>query len=111
MRQLFLEYFFRIYQTRATLVRSALAKHGRNRRLTVGILSLAVIFHTCVDAFAYIRAGKSLERELEILLIKLEIEKTVWFHGEMLLVSSVGMAKTGAISSTITIRKLPSVPS
>lgn len=43
--------------------------------LTTGLISLAGLFSTCIDAFAYIKAGKNLERDVEILLVKLDIEK------------------------------------
>ncbi|GAB1319686.1 hypothetical protein MFIFM68171_09896 [Madurella fahalii] len=43
--------------------------------LSVGIISLAGLFSNCVDAFAYVKAGQSLERNLAILLVKLDVEK------------------------------------
>lgn len=43
--------------------------------LTTGIVSLAGLFSTCIDAFAYVKAGQSLERNLEVVLVKLDIEK------------------------------------
>lgn len=43
--------------------------------LTTGIISLASLFSTCVEAFAYVKAGKSLERNFSILLVKLDVEK------------------------------------
>ena len=43
--------------------------------LTVGTLSLAGLFNTCVEAFSYLKAAQSLERDLQILLVKLDIQK------------------------------------
>lgn len=43
--------------------------------LALGIISLAGLFSTCIDAFTFIRAGRSLERDLDVLLVKLDIEK------------------------------------
>jgi hypothetical protein len=42
---------------------------------TAGIISLAGLFSTCIDAFAFLQAGQSLERDLKIVLVKLDIEK------------------------------------
>jgi len=47
--------------------------------LSAGIISLASLFSNCVDAFAYVKAGQSLERDFEILLVKLDVEKTRLF--------------------------------
>jgi len=43
--------------------------------LTAGIISLAGLFSTCIDALELIKAAEALERDLEILLVKLDIEK------------------------------------
>lgn len=43
--------------------------------LTVGAIALAGLFNNCVEAFSYLKAGQSLEHDLEILLVKLDIEK------------------------------------
>ncbi|KLU82131.1 hypothetical protein MAPG_01208 [Magnaporthiopsis poae ATCC 64411] len=43
--------------------------------LIIGAIPLAALFTTCIDGFAYIRAGQNLERDLQIILVKLDIEK------------------------------------
>lgn len=43
--------------------------------LTVGTVSLAGLFNTCIEAFSYLKAAQSLERDLQILLVKLDIQK------------------------------------
>jgi hypothetical protein len=43
--------------------------------LTLGVVSLAGLFNTCIEAFSYLKAAQSLERDLEILLVKLDIQK------------------------------------
>jgi hypothetical protein len=43
--------------------------------LTLGVVSLAGRFNTCIEAFPYLKAAQSLERDLEILLVKLDIQK------------------------------------
>ena len=47
--------------------------------LSAGIISLAGLFSNCVDAFTYVKAGQSLERDFEILLVKLDVEKARLF--------------------------------
>src|SRR4051794_64066 len=44
--------------------------------LTIGLVALASLFSTCVECFEYFRAGQDLEESLEILLVKLDLEKT-----------------------------------
>jgi hypothetical protein len=43
--------------------------------LTLSVVSLAGLFNTCIVAFSYLKAAQSLERDLEILLVKLDIQK------------------------------------
>jgi hypothetical protein len=43
--------------------------------LTLGVVSLAGLFNTCIEAFSYLKAAQALERDLEILLVKLDIQK------------------------------------
>jgi hypothetical protein len=43
--------------------------------LTLGVVSLAGLFNTCIEAFSYLKAARALERDLEILLVKLDIQK------------------------------------
>lgn len=40
-------------------------------------LALASLFSTCVECFGYIEAGRSYGRDQEILLAKLDVEKTL----------------------------------
>ena len=41
----------------------------------LGVVSLAGLFNTCIEAFSYLKVAQSLERDLEILLVKLDIQK------------------------------------
>lgn len=43
--------------------------------LMLGVVSLAGLFNTCIEAFSYLKVAQSLERDLEILLVKLDIQK------------------------------------
>ncbi len=59
--------------------------------LTLGLLSLAGLFSTCVECFDYVKSARSQGREYDILATKLEVEETrflIW--GEV-----VGILKTG----------------
>jgi hypothetical protein len=44
--------------------------------LTIGIVALASLFSTCVECFEYFSSAKDLEEDFEILLVKLDLEKT-----------------------------------
>lgn len=48
--------------------------------LTIGIAGLAGTFNACLEAFSLFHAGRSYGRDLEILLTKLDIEKTLLLH-------------------------------
>lgn len=43
--------------------------------LTIGAVALASLFSTCIECFEYFKAGKDLEDDLEVLLVKLDVEK------------------------------------
>jgi hypothetical protein len=45
--------------------------------LTIGAVALASLFSTCIECFDYFKAGQSLEEDLEIFLVKLDLEKTL----------------------------------
>ena len=48
---------------------------------TFGAIGLATIFSTCVECFGYFRAAQRMEKDCDILLVKIDIEKTrllVW---------------------------------
>jgi Prion-inhibition and propagation len=58
--------------------------------LTMGAVALAGLFSTCVECFDYFIAAKSFREDLEILLVKLDLEKTrllIWGN-------SVGVLRT-----------------
>lgn len=40
------------------------------------VLAVAGLFSSCVDAFRYFKAGQHFEEDSEILLVKLDIQKT-----------------------------------
>ena len=42
----------------------------------LGAVGLAALFSTCVECFGYFRAAQTMERDSDILLVKLDIEKT-----------------------------------
>lgn len=44
--------------------------------LTVGLLSLASLFSTCIDCFGFYEASKECGDELRTLLVQLDLEKT-----------------------------------
>ena len=44
--------------------------------LTVGVVALASLFSTCIECFDFFKAGQRLEEDIDILLIKLDLEKT-----------------------------------
>jgi hypothetical protein len=44
--------------------------------LTIGVVALASLFSTCVECFEYFSSAKDLEEDFEILLVKLDLEKT-----------------------------------
>jgi Prion-inhibition and propagation len=47
----------------------------------LGAISLGALFSTCVECFSYFRASQRMEKDCDILLVKLDIEKTrllVW---------------------------------
>lgn len=41
----------------------------------LGAVSLATLFSTCVQCFGYLRASKRMEKDIDILLVRLDIEK------------------------------------
>jgi len=52
--------------------------------LTIGVVALASLFSTCIECFNYFNAGRRLEEDLEILLVKLDVEKArllIWGNG------------------------------
>jgi len=56
--------------------------------LTIGVVALASLFSTCIECFDYFKAGQHLEEDLQVLLVKLDLEKTrllIWgnAHGIM----------------------------
>jgi hypothetical protein len=56
----------------------------------IGVAALASLFSTCVECFDYFKAAQSLEDDFEILLIKLDLEKTrllIWGN-------AIGILKT-----------------
>jgi Prion-inhibition and propagation len=58
--------------------------------LTIGAIALASLFSTCIEFFEYFKAGKALEDDVDILLVKLDLEKTrllIWGN-------AVGVMKT-----------------
>ena len=44
--------------------------------LTIGVVALASLFSTCIECFDYFKAGQALEEDFELLLVKLDVEKT-----------------------------------
>jgi hypothetical protein len=44
--------------------------------LTIGVVALASLFSTCVECFEYFNSAKDLEEDFEVLLVKLDLEKT-----------------------------------
>lgn len=48
--------------------------------LAIGIAGLAGVFSACLEAFSLFHAGRSYGRDFEILLTKLDIEKTLLLH-------------------------------
>ena len=48
--------------------------------LALGIAGLAGVFNACLEAFSLFHAGQSFARDVEILLTKLDIEKTLLLH-------------------------------
>lgn len=44
--------------------------------LTIGVVALASLFSTCIECFDYFKAGQTLEEDFELLLVKLDVEKT-----------------------------------
>ncbi|KAG9235710.1 prion-inhibition and propagation-domain-containing protein, partial [Amylocarpus encephaloides] len=44
--------------------------------LTIGVVALASLFSTCIECFDYFKVGQALEEDFELLLIKLDVEKT-----------------------------------
>lgn len=44
--------------------------------LTMSVVALASLFSTCIECFDYFKAGQALEEDLELLLVKLDVEKT-----------------------------------
>jgi hypothetical protein len=44
--------------------------------LTIGVVALASLFSTCVECFEYFSSAKDLKEDFEILLVKLDLEKT-----------------------------------
>ncbi|KAL8704149.1 MAG: hypothetical protein Q9201_002699 [Fulgogasparrea decipioides] len=48
--------------------------------LVIGIAGLAGVFNACLEAFSLFHASRALGRDFEILLTKLDIEKTLLLH-------------------------------
>ena len=48
--------------------------------LALGIAGLAGVFNACLEAFSLFHAGHSFGRDIEILLTKMDIEKTLLLH-------------------------------
>ncbi len=48
--------------------------------LALGIAGLAGVFNACLEAFSLFHAGQAFARDVEILLTKLDIEKTLLLH-------------------------------
>ena len=44
--------------------------------LTIGVVALASLFSTCIECFDYFRAVQVLEEDFELLLVKVDVEKT-----------------------------------
>jgi hypothetical protein len=44
--------------------------------LIIGVVALASLFSTCIECFDYFKAGQVLEEDFELLLVKLNVEKT-----------------------------------
>ncbi|MCJ1354936.1 MAG: hypothetical protein MMC33_004926 [Icmadophila ericetorum] len=44
--------------------------------LTIGVVALASLFSTCIECFDYFRAVQALEEDFELLLVKVDVEKT-----------------------------------
>jgi hypothetical protein len=44
--------------------------------LTICAVALASLFSTCIECFDYFKAGQTLEEDFELLLVKLDVEKT-----------------------------------
>jgi hypothetical protein len=44
--------------------------------LTIGGVALASLFSTCIECFDYFKAGQALEEDFQLLLVKLDVEKT-----------------------------------
>ena len=44
--------------------------------LTIGAVALASLFSTCIECFDYFKAGQALEEDFQLLLVKLDVEKT-----------------------------------
>lgn len=44
--------------------------------LTIGVVALASLFSTCIECFDYFKAGQAIEEDFELLLVKLDVEKT-----------------------------------
>jgi hypothetical protein len=42
----------------------------------LGAIGLAALFSTCVECFGYFKASQRMEKDLDVLLVKLDIEKT-----------------------------------
>jgi hypothetical protein len=44
--------------------------------LTIDVVALASLFSICIECFDYFKAGQALEEDFELLLVKLDVEKT-----------------------------------
>lgn len=44
--------------------------------LSIGVVALASLFSTCVECFDLLDAGRGFERDYELLIIQLQLEKT-----------------------------------
>jgi Prion-inhibition and propagation len=70
---------------------------------TIGIVALASLFSTCIECFDYFKTGQHLEEEFEILLVKLDLEKTrllIWGN-------AVGVLKTEDEGRAVELSEAP----
>ena len=70
----------------------------------LGVIGLVSLFSTCVECFGYFRASQRMERDCDILMVKLDIEKTrllVWG-------TTIGLFNNDAVQSRNTVFDDPS---
>ena len=60
----------------------------------LGAVGLAALFSTCVDCFGYFKASQNRERDYDILMVKLDVEKFRLLHWG----STVGLLDSTAIT-------------